>query len=43
MVYDIFEHYKNYILPSMKIKLTNVKYIPKRSQRIKNKRRRKSK
>lgn len=42
MVYDIFEHYKNYILPYMNIKVKN-KYLPKRSQRIKNKRRRKSK
>ena len=42
MVYDIFEHYKNYILPHMSIKV-KTKYLPKRSQRIKNKRRRKSK
>lgn len=29
--------------PDFKITLTNAKYIPKRSQRIKNKRRRKQK
>lgn len=40
MVYDIFEHYKNYMLPNMNTK-AKIKYLPKRSQRIKNKRRRK--
>lgn len=37
---DYFDYGK---VPDFKYKLTDVKYMPKRSQRIKNKRRRKAK